>query len=72
MTKDKRKLKNIKGYKCILAFNDSEECYLFETEEEAKEEAFRTLRDENVDATEAYILNFQIKSTLKIRLEEKN
>jgi len=70
MAKDKRKLKNVKSYKCILAFNDSEECYLFKTEEEAKEEAFRSLKDENVYATEAYILNFKIKKVLKIKLEE--
>lgn len=66
---DKRKLKKIGNYKCVLAFNNSEECYLFRSDKVAMEEAKKTLMRDSKNM-EAYILDVKIKKRFKMKFME--
>jgi len=66
----KKDIIKLSDYKCILAFNDSEECYLFKSENLAKKEAVSSFKTENAP-TEAYIIPIKVKKILQYKLIEK-
>ncbi len=68
---NKNNLVSLNKFKCILAFNDSTECYLFKSEKAAKKEAKEALRNNEIEASEAYICELKINKVLKLKLMEE-